>query len=257
MPGTPHTDDVAEAVSLAVSTVIFALRADDGIGADSGDPTIWLPLVRRIRDPFDGSWALPGGPLGATESLADAARRSLADTTGLAPRYLEQLYAFGDVDRSPGERVVSIVYWALVDSAEARRALVGQNVRWFPADRLPPLAFDHNAIVGYALGRLRTKVEYSDIARALLGEMFTLTELRSVHEAILQRRLDPANFRRQVESHGQIEATGEMRRTGAHRPARLYRYCSAATSSAPAPPSSPIPSSSTNHSSSPIQESAS
>jgi 8-oxo-dGTP diphosphatase len=213
-----------DAIALAVSTVIFALREDDGVGATSRRPELWLPLVRRIREPFDGCWALPGDPLGRAEGLADAARRSLSETTGLAPRYLEQLYAFGDVDRSPGDRVVSIVYWALVDSAEAKRARVGQNVRWFPADRLPRLAFDHNAIVDYALWRLRTKVEYSDIAHALLGETFTLTELRSVHEAILGRSLDPANFRRQVDAHGQIEATGEMRRNGAHRPARLYRY---------------------------------
>lgn len=220
----PREHDPIGAVSLAVSTVIFALRSDDGVGSENEDPTIWLPLVRRIREPHDGRWALPGGPLAAVEGLADAAARSLSETTGLTPRYLEQLYAFGDVDRSPGERVVSIVYWALVDSTEARRAHVGQNVRWFPADRLPRLAFDHNAIVEYALWRLRTKVEYSDIARSLLGETFTLSELRSVHEAVLQRRLDPANFRRQVEAHGRVEATGESRRTGAHRPARLYRY---------------------------------
>ena len=218
-----------DTVSIAVSTVIFALRSDDGVGADTDDPTIWLPLVRRIREPFDGRWALPGGPLLAHEGLTDAAARSLSDTTGLAPRYLEQLYAFGDVDRSPDLRVVSIVYWALVDSAEARRALVGQNVRWFPADRLPRLAFDHNAIVEYAVRRLRTRVEYSDIARALLGETFTLSELRSVHEAVLQRRLDPANFRRQVESGGHLEPTGETRRSGAHRPARLYRYAASTT----------------------------
>ena len=102
-----------------------------------------------------------GGPLRVTEGLADAARRTLGDTTGLAPRYLEQLYAFGDADRSPlvrpsaelpgAARVVSIVYWALVGSGEAARATTGQNVRWFPADELPPLAFDHNVIVEYAL----------------------------------------------------------------------------------------------------------
>jgi 8-oxo-dGTP diphosphatase len=220
-----------------VSTVVFALRTDDGVGSDSEDPTIWLPLVRRIREPHDGRWALPGGPLDASEGLSDAAARSLSETTGLAPRYLEQLYAFGDVGRSPGGRVVSIVYWALVDGAEARRVHVGQNVRWFPADRLPRLAFDHNAIVEYALWRLRTKMEYSDIARALLGETFTLSELRAVHEAVLQRRLDPANFRRQVDAHGRLEATGDTRRSGAHRPARLYRF----SSQAPPPSPSPYP----------------
>ncbi|PSL39936.1 8-oxo-dGTP diphosphatase [Labedella gwakjiensis] len=235
--------DPAGPVTLAVSTVIFALRSDDGVGSDSEDPTIWLPLVRRIREPHDGRWALPGGPLASHEGLAEAAARSLSETTGLTPRYLEQLYAFGDVDRSPGDRVVSIVYWALVDGAEAKRAHVGQNVRWFPADRLPRLAFDHNAIVDYALWRLRTKVEYSDIARALLGETFTLSELRTVHEAVLQRRLDPANFRRQVDAHGRLEATGDSRRSGAHRPARLYRYAADESRASPYPvtPDSPRP----------------
>ncbi|GAB3390327.1 NUDIX domain-containing protein [Humibacter soli] len=214
----------AAAISLAVSTVIFTLRTDDRFGAQGARPTLWLPLVRRIRDPFDGKWALPGGPLAAGEGLADSARRTLGETTGLAPRYLEQLYAFGDVDRSPAARVVSVVYWALVGSDEAARATVGQNVRWFAADELPTLAFDHNLIVDYALWRLRTKMEYSRIAHALLGETFTLSQLREVHEAVLGKRLDPANFRRAMETSDALVDTGE-RVTGArHRPPKLYRY---------------------------------
>ncbi|MFZ4894087.1 NUDIX hydrolase [Plantibacter sp. Mn2098] len=214
----------AASVKLAVSTVIFTLRTDDGFGATDPTPAIWIPLVRRIREPYDGLWALPGGPLGAEESLADAARRTLEVTTSLRPRYLEQLYAFGDIDRSPDERVVSIVYWALVGSEEAKRTLVGQNVRWFRTDALPRLAFDHELIVEYALWRLRSKLEYSHIAHAFLGETFTLTELREVHEAVLQKQLDPANFRRQIESSGQVVATDELRTGGRHRPARLYRF---------------------------------
>jgi len=220
---TANDADVAQ-VGLAVSTVIFTLRADDGFGATDPAPGIWLPLVRRIRDPYDGRWALPGGPLGAAQSLADAAASTLDATTSLRPRYLEQLYAFGDLDRSPAERVVSIVYWALVGSEEAKRTLLGQNVRWFPADALPPLAFDHQEIVEYALWRLRNKLEYSHVAHAFLGDTFTLTELREVHEAVLQRQLDPANFRRQVESSGLVLATEEQRTGGRHRPARLYRW---------------------------------
>jgi ADP-ribose pyrophosphatase YjhB (NUDIX family) len=218
----------AAAVDLAVSTVIFALRTDDRFGAQGATPTLWLPLVRRIREPFEGLWALPGGPLRSSEGLADAARRSLGDTTGLAPRYLEQLYAFGDVDRSPSSRVVSVVYWALVGSSEAARATVGQNVRWFRSDELPPLAFDHNLIVEYALWRLRTKMEYSRIAHAVLGETFTLAQLREVHEAVLGRRLDPANFRRTIESSGALVDTGERLTGTRHRPPKLYRYDSSA-----------------------------
>ena len=209
---------------LAVSTVIFALRSDDGFGSTTAAPTIWLPLVRRIRDPYDGLWALPGGPLGPEEGLADAARRNLHKTTSLTPKYLEQLYAFGDLDRSPGERVVSIVYWALVGSDEAQRALVGQNVRWFRADRVPPLAFDHNLIVEYALWRLRNKMEYSRIAHAFLGEAFTLAQLREVHEAVLGKSLDPANFRRTIEASDAVVATNQYLTGTRHRPPRLYRY---------------------------------
>jgi 8-oxo-dGTP diphosphatase len=158
------------------------------------------------------------------ESLEGAARRNLAETTRLEPAYLEQLYAFGDVDRSPDQRLVSIVYWALVKPDEAERLTLGDNVQWFPADELPELAFDHNLIVDYALWRLRTKMEYSAIAHAFLGDEFTLAELRRVYEAVLQKPLDPANFRRQMESSGAIEPTGSVVTGGRHRPPKLYRY---------------------------------
>ncbi len=210
---------MANGIDLAVSTVIFALRPDA-----EGRLVLSLPLVRRVREPFDGLWALPGGSADADESLASTAARKLAETTGLAPAYLEQLYCFGDLDRSPSGRVVSIVYWALVRGDEAEQAFVGENVAWFPADELPQLAFDHNLIVDYALWRLRTKLEYSRIAHAFLGATFTLAELRQVHEIVLQRPLDPANFRRQIEASRAVVPTGEHVTGGRHRPPRLYRY---------------------------------
>ena len=201
-------------VTLAVSTVIFALGAQG----------LRIPLVRRIRDPFEGQWALPGGPIRQDEGLESSASRNLLETTGLRSTYLEQLYCFGDPDRSPSERVVSVVYWALVRSDEAARAVEDENVQWFAADELPELAFDHNTIVEYALWRLRTKMEYSRIAHAFLGETFTLSELREVHEAVLRKPLDPANFRRQVEASKSIIPTEQRITGGAHRPPRLYRY---------------------------------
>ena len=209
-----------EPPSLAVSTVIFALRRDP----ETGRSELWLPLVRRTRQPYRGLWALPGGPLRAGESLQDAAGRNLAETTGLAPRYLEQLYAFGGPERSPSPRVVSIVYWALVQPDEAALAREGDNVRWFRADRVGQLAFDHNSIVEYALWRLRNKTEYGPAAYAFLGETFTLAQLRGVYEAVLGRELDPANFRRQLRATPQISATDQYLEGGRHRPPRLYRY---------------------------------
>lgn len=212
------TSTATDVMRVAVSTVIFSLRASEA------GPVVVIPLVRRTRDPHEGLWALPGGWLRDVENLETAASRTLAETTGLAPSFLEQLYAFGDVDRSPS-RVVSIVYWALVreDASHASEPEDPENVAWFDAAALPPLAFDHAQIVDYALWRLRNKVGYSRIAHGLLADEFTLAELREVYEAILGRRLDPANFRRQVESSATLIPTVGFR-TGSHRPARLYRY---------------------------------
>lgn len=211
---------------IAVSTVIFTLRRT----ADNASARLMTPLVRRTREPYEGHWALPGGWLDSNEGLDSAASRTLAETTGLSPSYLEQLYAFGDIDRSP-TRVVSIVYWALLrsDEVDAQRAAHAQagdapeNVEWFDATDPGVLAFDHNEIIHYGLWRLRNKVGYSRIAHGLLAEEFTLADLREVYEALLGRTLDPANFRRQVEHSGTLIPT-ERFRTGSHRPARLYRY---------------------------------
>ena len=217
------TTSAIEAPSLAVSTVIFTLRP-----CETGQLKLALPLVKRIRAPFDGQWALPGGPLKLDEDLADAAASKLKQTTGLEPRYLEQLYAFGNLDRSPmskiEDRVVSIVYWALVGTVEAEKAIESENVHWFWADELPKLAFDHNLIVEYALWRLRNKLEYSRLAHGFLPETFTLAQLREVYEAVLNKPLDPANFRRMVESNGAVVATGERLAGTRHRPPQLYRY---------------------------------
>ncbi|TJY68895.1 NUDIX hydrolase [Arthrobacter sp. CAU 1506] len=217
---------------LAISTVIFALRPDP----EAGGPTLWLPLVRRTRQPFRDLWALPGGPLRPDEALQDAAARNLQETTGLQPSYLEQLYAFGGLDRSPVQRVVSIVYWALVKPDEAALARETENVRWVRADDLGQLAFDHNHIVEYALWRLRNKVEYSSIAYAFLGSTFTLAQVREVYEAVLGRQLDPANFRRQLRATPDIEPTDEYLQGGRHRPPRLYRYTGGAAQLSGSPP---------------------
>ena len=209
MTRTPEPESRDADVRVAVSTVIFSVRRD----ADD-EPVLSLPLVRRTRDPYDGRWALPGGWLDPAESLDSAASRTLEETTGLTPSYLEQLYAFGAVDRSP-TRVVSIVYWALLRSDEVDAQVA--------AHAGSAVAFDHNHIVDYTLWRLRNKVGYSRIAHGLLPDEFTLADLREVTETIIGRRLDPANFRRQVDTSDTLIPT-ERFRTGSHRPARLYRY---------------------------------
>ena len=230
--------------AIAVSAVAFALGAPEGaaigdpgetagtVTADAGEATegtLWLPLVRRTREPFVGVWALPGGPIPWDETLAESAERTLRDTVGASPGYLEQLYAFGDVERSGrGQRLVTIAYWALYGENDlatpADAPVEHENIAWFSADRLPELAFDHADIVEYALWRLRMKTEYAAVAHRFLGGTFTLAQLRRVHEAILGTEVDPANFRRQALAQGHLVDTGEVETGTRHRPAKLFRF---------------------------------
>ncbi|NEG97069.1 NUDIX domain-containing protein [Bifidobacterium sp. SMB2] len=189
---------------------------------------LWLPLVRRVRQPFKGMWALPGGGLRADRSLEQAAYAALESTTDLHPRYLEQLHTFGDPARSHGGLpMVSIVYWALVGRAETKDFVENDNVRWFPEHDLPELAFDHRQIIDHALWRLRNRIEYPEVATRLVGDTFTLAQLHDVYEAIAGEPIDLANFRRKMLASKQLEATGEKRREGRHRPAAVYRYADA------------------------------
>ncbi|GAB4521159.1 MAG: NUDIX domain-containing protein [Anaerolineales bacterium] len=203
--------------ALTVDVVIFTLQEGE----------LRVLLVQRAQPPFQGMWALPGGFVNVEESLEDAALRELSEETGLAGEcYLEQLYTYGDPQRDPRERVVSVTYFSLVSGD---RVLAGpeksdaQSARWLPVNDLPPLAFDHTEIVHYALRRLRYKLEYTAVGFELLPEQFTLTELQQTYEIILDEPLDKRNFRRRILEANVIEATDDLR-SGPGRPARLYRY---------------------------------
>lgn len=183
-------------------------------------------LTKRKRWPYEGSWAIPGGFVGPDESLEDAARRELEAEAGVRDVYLEQLYTFGDPGRDPRMRVITVVYYALIRSDQLH--VVARDdaaeAAWYPIDALPPLAFDHDAILAYTMQRLRGKLEYTTIGYQLLGPEFTLSELQEVYEAILSRPLDKRNFRKKVLSTGILEQTSHTRKTGQHRPAALYRF---------------------------------
>ena len=210
--------------SIGISVVILAL-GPHGDSAANGSSRLWLPLVRRVRQPFMGSWALPGGDLRVGHSLEESAFKALESTTELHPKYLEQLYTFGDPSRSSGGLpMVSIVYWALVGEAETKDFAEKDNVKWFPVDDLPDLAFDHRRIIDYALWRSRSKFEYPDIATKLVGEEFTLSQLHDVYEAVTGQPIDLANFRRKMLASGHLEDTGRKLHVGRSRPAAIYRY---------------------------------
>jgi 8-oxo-dGTP diphosphatase len=171
-------------------------------------------------------WALPGGYVRINEDIEDAAARALAEETGLQGAYLEQLYTFGNLDRDPKDRVVSIAYFALIPSnglmLNTNNSNVS-NISWHSFERLPTLAFDHAEIIAYAIRRLRYKLEYTAVGFQLLPETFTLSQLQQTYEIILGESIDKRNFRRRILDAEVIEATTYKRSDGG-RPARLYRY---------------------------------
>src|SRR5437016_9436748 len=176
--------------ALTVDCVVF--------GYDAGE--LKVLLIQRGLEPFKGKWAFPGGFVRVDETLDDAARRELAEEAGLKDVFLEQLYSFGDLDRDPRERVVSVAYYALVKLSDhrAKAATDAANAEWFPVSELPKLAFDHADIVATALARLKGKVRYQPIGFELLPALFTLSQLQHLYEAILEAPLDKRNFRKKV-----------------------------------------------------------
>ena len=213
------------APAIAVDVAVFTVL----------DRALQALLVRVQRGVFAGRWAFPGGRVLADETLEGAARRLLAAETGVRGIYLEQLYTFGHPERDPHGRVVSVAYFALIphggrfqggsaDGAPSGRAREPfPDVAWCPAARLPPLAYDHDAVLRTALGRLRAKLAYTNLVYTLLPPSFTLGEVQEMYEAILGRRLDRRNFRKKILSLGLLARAGGVRH-GAHRPAALYAF---------------------------------
>jgi 8-oxo-dGTP diphosphatase len=181
-------------------------------------------LIRRLGEPYAGQFAIPGGFVLHDESLPVAAARELVEETGYRAKYLEQLYTFGDPDRDPRGRVVTVAYFALVpeDQALAAGSDAGE-VKWFPMSNLPPLAFDHAEILRVAHDRLKAKLDYSEVGFNLLPAEFSLSDLQEVHETILGHPIDPRNFRRKLDSRGLVKETDHYRYTG-RKPARLYTF---------------------------------
>lgn len=183
-------------------------------------------LVKRDVAPYKNRWAIPGGFVRIKETLEDAARRELHEETGVKDVYLEQLYTFGEVDRDPRMRVITVTWFALIPSNELdlHASTDTKDVRWFAVYERPRLAFDHDRIIDYALERIRNKIMYVPIAFQLLPEAFTLTELQNVYEAILNAKLDKRNFRKKILSSDLLKATRQVVSGARHRPAALYRF---------------------------------
>ncbi len=202
--------------ALTVDCVVFGLDEDE----------LKILLIERALPPFAGQWALPGGFVHVNESLEEAARRELVEETGLHRLFLQQMGAFGAVDRDPRERVVSVAYYSLVN-LEDHRVCANTDAReaaWFGVHSVPSLAFDHAVILRKGLERLRTKLRSEPIGFELLPKKFTLSQLQRLYECALERTLDKRNFRKRVLAMDLLIETNEVQKDVAHRAARLYRF---------------------------------
>ncbi|QWZ10454.1 NUDIX hydrolase [Nocardioides panacis] len=194
------------------------------------DGAFQVLLVERGGPPFEGRLALPGGFVQVDENLEDAARRELREETGIeAPRFVEQLATYGEPDRDPRGRTVSVAFLAIAaDLGEATGGSDAAAADWHRVDELlrddSLLAFDHAVILADAVERARGKLEYTPLACDFCPAEFTIAELRRVYETMWDLRLDPANFHRKVtRADGFLVETGKSADGGVGRPAQLYR----------------------------------
>jgi 8-oxo-dGTP diphosphatase len=203
--------------SVTVDCIIFGLDASSQLK---------ILLINRKTEPFANHWALPGGFVRMEESLEAAARRELAEETGLQDVFMEQLFTFGQPDRDPRGRVISVAYYALTNlSAHTLQASTdAEEAGWFLADDPPLLAFDHEHILRTALERLRAKLRYQPLGFELLPDKFTLSQVQRLYETILGvPKLNKRNFRTRILKMGILQETGRQQQV-AHRPAMLYRF---------------------------------
>ncbi len=212
----PYTYDYPRP-SLTVDCVVFGWDQD----------TLKVLLIQRDEQPFEGTWALPGGFAHMDEELEAAARRELQEETGLKDMYLEQLYTFGGVKRDPRGRVVTVAWFALINLHNYDRPVGGSDARdaaWFSMKATPELAFDHANILKMAFERLKGKIVYQPIGFELLPEKFSFSQLQSLYETILEAKLDRRNFRKKMLSMGILKELDEYDQGVPHRAARLYSF---------------------------------
>jgi ADP-ribose pyrophosphatase YjhB (NUDIX family) len=182
-------------------------------------------IGRRNMDPGRGEWSLYGGFVRNDESLDAAAQRTLLELTGLRNIYMSQVGAFGNIDRDPGERVVSIAYYALINVKDYSERLRKQHgVEWVNIEDIPQMYSDHNAMIAKARKLIQQKIKTNPVGFELLPELFTLTQLQRLYEAVNGEPLDKRKFRTRIKDMDYIEKTELIDKKTSKRGASLYRF---------------------------------
>ncbi len=202
--------------AVATDIVIFTIKNDD----------LKVLLIKRKNQPFKNMWAIPGGFVRQNESVDVAAIRELKEETGVSSVYIEQLYTYGEIDRDPRGRVISVAYFAILngsDKVKLKATTDALDVGWFSVLYLPDLAFDHKKIIEYAKLRLKYKLEYTVTGFQLIPREFTLSELQKVYEIVLGHKFDKRNFWKKIKQLDIVESIDKEKKDGAHRPAKIYK----------------------------------
>ena len=202
-------------ILLSVDCIIFGFE----------DYQLKVLIGHRNMDPGRGAWSLYGGFVRNDESLDEAADRTLFELTGLHHVYMRQVGAFGNVDRDPGARVVSVAYCALINVKDYDRSLLEKHdVQWVNIDELPEMFSDHQEMIAKARKLMQVKMKSQPVGFELLPPLFTLTQLQRLYEAVQGAELDKRNFRKRIKEMGSIEKTRLIDKTGSKRGAYLYRF---------------------------------
>lgn len=205
----------------------FAVSIDCVLfGFDGGE--LKILLIERNEEPFKDWWALPGNLVDEDESVEQSASRILHELTGLSDVYMEQYYTFGEVDRHPQGRVITVAYYAMLrlggDKALKPLTTYAKKAQWINVSELPKLAFDHQHIFDKGLEKIKRRIKHLPIAFELLPEKFTLTQVQNVYELILGKKLDKRNFRKKILSFGVLKELDEKQKGVSFRAATLYKF---------------------------------
>lgn len=202
--------------SITIDCVVFGFQ----------EGSLEVLLVKHAEGISKGEWGLPGGWIKKRESIDAAAHRLLMELTGLNEIYLEQLKAFGDPDRFPVERVITIGYYALIkrEDYQIKPGFTASEAAWFKIKEVPDLIYDHDKILQFSLLQLQNRIRQAPIGFNLLPEKFTLLQLMQLYEEILGVEMDKPNFRRKILKMKLLVDLNEKQSNVSHRAAKLYKF---------------------------------